>query len=155
MEMELIGQMADLSGFDDESFDLIFNPVSNVFAAEVRTVWKECARVLRPGGCLLAGFMNPCFFLFDHDEAEKTGELKVKYPLPYSDLDSIDEETLSRQMEAQLNLEFSHSWEDQIGGQCDAGLAITGFYEDDWDAESTVLQGWFPMMAATRSIKSR
>ena len=39
------GDMADLSAFADESFDLIFHPVSNLFAPDVRPVWRECHRV--------------------------------------------------------------------------------------------------------------
>lgn len=147
------GDMADLSDFENESYDLIFHPVSNVFAAAVRPVWKECARVLRPGGRLLSGFINPCFFLFDHLLAEETGELRVKYALPYSCLDSLDEEELSDQLEANLSIEFSHSLEDQIGGQTDAGLIITGLYEDTWDDESTALNSWMPTFMATRSEK--
>ena len=34
-------------------------PVSNVFVPDVRPVWREAFRVLRPGGSLLSGFMNP------------------------------------------------------------------------------------------------
>jgi len=97
--------------------------------------------------------MNPAFFLFDHEVLEETGELRVIHSLPYSDLESADEDLLADQLEAQLSLEYSHSWESQIGGQCEAGFAITGFYEDDWDAESTRLQGWMPMFAASRAIK--
>jgi len=55
------GDMADLSRFEDESFDLIFHPVSNVFSQHILPVWQHCARVLRPGGRLLSGFMNPDF----------------------------------------------------------------------------------------------
>ncbi|NNE93920.1 MAG: class I SAM-dependent methyltransferase [Verrucomicrobiales bacterium] len=154
LEIETIqGNMADLSAFADESFDLIFNPVSNVFAENLEPVWRECARVLRPGGRLLCGFLNPAFYLFDHELAEETGELKIIHRLPYSDLESTVTEPLSAQLEAQLSLEFSHSLETQIGGQCSAGLAVTGFFEDDWDKESTALQGWFPLYCATRSTK--
>ena len=42
------GDMADLSVFDDASFDVIFHPVSNIFAADIRPVWQHCARILRP-----------------------------------------------------------------------------------------------------------
>ncbi|MCC6415247.1 MAG: class I SAM-dependent methyltransferase, partial [Opitutaceae bacterium] len=83
------GDMADLSAFVDASFDLIFHPVSNVFVPDVNPVWRECARVLKPGGRLLAGFMNPAHFWFDHDEAEQTGQLVVKYRLPYADVTSL------------------------------------------------------------------
>ncbi len=147
------GDMADLSDLGSESFDLVFNPVSNVFAESLDPIWRECHRVLKPGGRLLCGFMNPAYYLFDHDLLEETGEFKVAYRLPYSDLESMDEAILSGFLESQLSLEYSHSWEAQIGGQCAAGLAITGFYEDDWDEESTRLQGWMPMFAATRAVK--
>ncbi len=48
------GDMADLSTFENESFDLIFHPVSNVFAENIEPVWKECFRVLKWNGRLLA-----------------------------------------------------------------------------------------------------
>lgn len=41
--------------FEDESFDLIFHPVSNCYIEDVFPVWKECYRVLKKGGILLAG----------------------------------------------------------------------------------------------------
>ena len=97
--------------------------------------------------------MNPAFYLFDHRLAEETGEVVVKHPLPYSDFENAGDDDLSEQLEAQLSLEYSHSWEEQLGGQCKAGLAITGFYEDCWDDESTALNKWFPTMAASCSSK--
>jgi ubiquinone/menaquinone biosynthesis C-methylase UbiE len=42
------GDMADLSIFKDESFDLIIHPVSNIFVENIRPVWSEAYRVLRP-----------------------------------------------------------------------------------------------------------
>jgi ubiquinone/menaquinone biosynthesis C-methylase UbiE len=49
------GDAADLSMFDDEIFDLVFNPCSTVFMPDVRAVWKEAYRVLRYGGILMTG----------------------------------------------------------------------------------------------------
>lgn len=149
----LQGDMADLSAFADQSFDLIFHPVSNVFVPDVLPVWKECHRILKPEGSLLSGFMNPAFFLFDHEHGEKTGELIVKYPLPYSDLESLSEDQLDNQIEANLSLEYSHSLQDQIGGQTRAGFMITDLYEDTWDDESTALNPYMPTFLATRALK--
>src|SRR5262249_22910863 len=59
------GDMADLSAFADGSFGLIFHPCSNCFVPDVSHVWREAARVLRPGGVLLAGFTNPALYIFD------------------------------------------------------------------------------------------
>src|SRR5918999_1564628 len=47
------GDMADLSMFTGESFDVVFHPVSNLFVPQVRPVWEEAFRVLRHGGVLL------------------------------------------------------------------------------------------------------
>ncbi len=149
----LQGDMADLSELEDASFDLIFHPVSNVFAPDVLPIWKECFRVLKPGGSLLSGFMNPAFFLFDHERGENTGELVIKYSLPYSDLNSLPEDILSDQIEANLSLEYSHSIQDQIGGQTRAGFLIADLYEDTWDDESTALNPYMPTFLATRAVK--
>lgn len=147
------GDMADLSIFPDVSFDLIFHPVSNVFVPDVKPVWRECARVLKPGGRLLAGFMNPAHFWFDHDEAQKTGQLIVKYRLPYSDLTSLTPAERAARIAANETLEFGHSLDDQIGGQLAADLVVTGFYEDNWSDEATPLNRYGPMYLATLARK--
>ena len=123
------GDMADLSAFADESFDLIFHPCSNLFVPDVRPVWTEAFRVLRRGGVLLSGFLNPVIYLFDYQLAER-GLLQVKHALPYSDVDSLTEEERAPLIERGDALEFGHTLEDQIGGQTHAGFVITGFYED-------------------------
>jgi SAM-dependent methyltransferase len=146
------GDMADLSMFADESFDLIFHPVSNLFVPDVRPVWAEAARVLRNGGTLLAGFVNPVVYIFDLELAEQQGILEVKYALPYSDLASLSEEERQRYVDNEEPFEFGHTLEDQIGGQCDAGLVITGFYED-YNAPSDPLSRVMPTFIATRAVK--
>lgn len=123
------GDMRDLSIFADQSFDLIFHPVSNLFVPEIRPVWREAFRVLRPGGALLAGFVNPLQFIFDWARAEK-GELVVCHSIPYSDLTGPTEDERRRFLEANDTIEFGHSLDDQIGGQLEAGFVLTGFFED-------------------------
>ena len=143
------GDMADLSVFKEGSFDFIVHPVSNCFVPDVRPVWKEAYRVLRPGGTLIAGFMNPIAYSFDEDLYEK-GIFQVKYKIPYSDLTSIsEEERLARYKDD--TIEFGHSLEDQIGGQLDAGFHLIGFYEDDWKEES--ISEYMPTFISTRAIK--
>lgn len=148
------GDMADLSIFYDASFDLIFHPVANVFVPDLTPVWQECARVLKPGGRLLAGYMNPAFFWFDHEECEKTGEWVVKYPLPFSEVTSLPPERFAKLVEANEILEFGHSLESQIGGQLKAGMVITELYEDNWSDEATPLNKYGPLYIATLARKS-
>ncbi len=147
------GDMADLSGFEPASFDLIFHPVSNCFAPAVRPVWRECARVLRSGGVLLAGFNNPVTYIFEQDALWERGEFVVRHPLPYADLTDMPPEQLERLLQRGEPVEYSHTLEDQIGGQCDAGLYITGMFEDRWSADVVALERFFPWFIATRAIK--
>src|SRR3954463_11870655 len=104
----VLGDMANLSAFPDARFDLIVHPVSNVFTPDVRPVWREAYRVLRPGASLLAGFMNPVQYLFD-DAALERGELRVAHRIPYSDLTSPTEQEHARLVESDRPLEFGHT----------------------------------------------
>ena len=144
------GDMADLSAFADESFGLVYHPVSNLFVPDVRPVWREAFRVLRRGGVLLAGFLNPVLYLFD-DRLGEGGGLKVRHSVPYSDLTSLTEAQRQRLVAASLAFEFGHTLADQIGGQTDAGFHITGFYEDVHPGLE--IAKYIPTYIATRALK--
>lgn len=147
----LEGDMSDLSTFPAGCFDLIVHPVSNLFVPNVLPVWQEAHRVLRPGGLLLAGFMNPVFYIFDRKLMDEQGVLQIRHSLPYSDLTSLSSASLQEIQEAGWPLEFGHTLEDQIGGQLKAGFVMTGFYEDR-DVRS-VLDDYMPIYVATRAVK--
>ncbi len=125
------GDMADLSRFADGTFDLIVNPCSTMFVPDVRPIWREAWRVLRPGGLFMAGFNNPISYLFDAFRADE-GELVVRHSLPYSDIADLTEAERARLIEDEQPFEWSHTLEDLIGGQIEAGFVIVGFYEDRW-----------------------
>ncbi|MBA3425680.1 MAG: class I SAM-dependent methyltransferase [Rubrobacter sp.] len=145
------GDMADLSVFSDGSFDLVFHPVSNLFVPDVRPVWDEAFRVLWSGGILMSGFLNPAVYIFDLELMDSTGEIRAKYTLPYADATSMSEEAVRRKIERGEPLEFSHTLEDQIGGQTEAGFVISGFYEDRHRDDP--LAARMPTLIATRAIK--
>lgn len=145
-----LGVMHDLSRFADGGFDLIFHPCSNGFAPEVRPVWRECHRVLRPGGRLLAGFANPVLYLFD-EEADLRGELIVKHRIPYADVTALDSAAVAKRIEAGEPLQYGHTLDDQIGGQIEAGFRIEGFFEDGFP--ETTLDRYLPSFIATLAVK--
>ena len=108
--------------FSDGFFDLIFHPVSNCYIRDVEPVWRECARILKPGGRLLAGLDSGINFLFEEDES------RVVNVLPYDPLsDPAKRAYLEEHGEG---IEFSHGISEQIGGQIRAGLAIKDVYDD-------------------------
>jgi len=144
------GDMKDLGTFPDGGFGLIVHPCSNAFVPDVRPVWREAFRVLRPGGAMLSGFTNPAVYLFDYAAMER-GELRVAYSIPYSDLSSLTEEQRSVLARQDQPLEWGHTLEDQIGGQLAAGFLLAGFYEDV--DPGSPLADRIPSYIATRAIK--
>lgn len=142
------GNMQDLSVFEDESFDCIVHPWSNGYIDDVRPVWKECARVLKKNGLLLAGFGNPISCIFHVGKFEK-GILQVENTIPYADIDHLDDPETKAIAEADGYL-WSHTLEDQIQGQIDAGFAIVGFYED---IGGSALDQYIKSSIATKAIK--
>jgi hypothetical protein len=81
------------------------------------------------------------------------GVLQLKYRLPYSDASDISEEERTKLYGPNAPYEFSHTLEDQIGGQLDAGFVLTGFFEARKDNDR--LGQYFPNYIATRAIKPR
>jgi SAM-dependent methyltransferase len=150
------GDMADLNMFDDESFDVVVNPVSTPFVPDVRPVWREAYRVLRPGGILITGFCNPAIYIFDLAASEDHGRLEVKYTLPFSDVEQLTEAERQRFIDRDEPLEHSHTLNDLIGGQLDAGFVLTDMFEDNWyeDGKQKIpLARHMPMFLATRALK--
>lgn len=145
------GDMADLSVFSDESFDMVFNPCSTAFTPNVRTVYREVARVLKPQGVFMTGFTQPFYYLFDVRLAE-SGIFTVKYCQPYSDLESLSEEELKYFTDQSEPVVFGHSLEDHFQGQMDGGLYMTAMYEDIWGGENPA-DKHFPSFVALRSVK--
>lgn len=147
------GDMNDLSEFQNEEFDLIVHPVSNLFVKDVRPVWKEASRVLKNNGIMISGFTNPLLFIFD-DEEDLKGNLVVKNSIPYSSLDHLSAEEVKEYIEANHTIEFGHTLEDQIQGQIDAGFVIAGLYEDDFGG-SRPIDKYIKCFIATKSIKMK
>lgn len=145
-----LGDMADLSRFPDASFDFIFHPCSNIFVPDLKPVWSECYRVLRPGGQLIAGMANPAKYIFDQFLLDE-GQMVVKYKLPYCDISDLPAEERQRLIDDEQPFEWSHTLEEQIGEQLAVGFHLIGFYEDRWSGGA--LDAIMNTFIATRSLK--
>ena len=141
----LRGDMTRPLPFADGSFDLIFHPVSNCYVEEVEPIWRECFRVLRPGGVLLAGLDNGINFLFEGED-----ETKVVNRLPFNPLKNPEQmEQLQRD---DCGVQFSHTLEEQLGGQLRAGFRLTELYEDT-NGAGRLHEMNIPSFVATRAVK--
>ena len=147
----VLGNMQDLSGFEAGSFDLIVNPCSNSFVPDLQQVWQEAHRVLKTGGELLVGFVNPLFYIFDYDQMEDQGKLIVRHKIPYSDLDSLGESEKAELLAQKEPVIFGHSLEQQIAGQLSAGFVIIDFFEDN-DPQYAISE-FLDVFIATRAKK--
>ena len=145
------GDMNDLSVFELNSFDAVFNPCSTGFVPDVANVYSQVGRVLKPGGIFMTGFANPVIYLLDILLAEK-GEFKLKYAQPYSDLLSLDDMELKHFMDANEPLVYGHSLTAHFKGQIDAGLQIIDMFEDFWGEENP-LDRHFPGFISTLARK--
>ncbi len=142
------GDMADLSAFADDS------PPSTLFIPDVAPVWRECYRVLQPGGVLMTGFLNPDEFVFDHGALDTEGAFVVKYPLPYVEHATLSPQELEARIRARAMFHFSHTMEAQLGGLTRAGFVLTGFYEDRRpEADGNPIRHYMPSYFVARAQK--
>ncbi|MBA4699176.1 MAG: class I SAM-dependent methyltransferase [Ruminococcus sp.] len=131
--------------FDNDSFDLIFHPVSNCFIEDVMHVWKECYRILKKDGRSMAGLDNGFNYLFDEEN-----EKEVKYRLPFNPLK--DKEQLKALEKDDSGIQFSHTLEEQIRGQLKAGFMLIDLYEDT-NGQGILREYGVPTFWATLAVK--
>jgi len=144
-KIEIIrGDMTKRLPFDDESFDIIFHPVSNCYVKDVDHVFRECYRVLKKGGLLIAGLGLEIEYAFDNSETT------VINRMPF---DPIANEDQRKQLEEDdSGMQFSHSLEEQIGGQLRAGFRLVDLYEDT-NGEGRLHEMNIKTFIATKAIK--
>lgn len=144
-EIEIVrADMTKPLPFPDGSFDLIFHPVSNCYVEQVEPIWQECARVLKPGGVLLAGLDNGVNFWFDEDERVLT------YTMPFNPLVNPEHRALLEKQDC--GMQFSHTIEEQIGGQLRAGFQLTDIYGDT-NGEGNLHKHNITSFWATRAVR--
>lgn len=131
--------------FEDETFDLIFHPVANCYVEEVKPIWKECYRVLKKGGILLSGTDFYINYIVDDDET------MIVNHLPFNPLKNPDQ--MKQLEDDDCGVQFSHTLEEQINGQLEAGFTLTALYEDI-NEEGRLHDLNIPTFLAMRSVKN-
>ena len=145
-EIRLIkGDMTQPLPFGDNSFDYVVNPVSNHYIEEVCPVFAEIYRVLKPGGTFLAGLDTGIYWAFWGKEEDR-----LVNRLPFDPLK--DENLRKRLMEEDMSLVFSHTLEEQIGGQLKAGFILKDLLEDTNEA-GPFYEYNVPVFILTRAVK--
>jgi SAM-dependent methyltransferase len=139
--------------FDDNTFDIIFHPVSNVYIEDVYHVFNECFRVLKNGGILLSGLDNGINFLIDNSE-DLGKPLIIENKLPYNPLKNPQQ--MEKLLKEDSGVQFSHTFDEQIGGQLKAGFILVGAFEDfntdkGWDIFTNY---GIPSFWATKALKN-
>ncbi len=118
------GSMDDLSALADASFDIVLQPVSTCYLPEVRTVYREVARITVPGGLYLSQHKQPTSLQASLAPSPGGYEVTEPYyrrgPLP---------PVVGSQHREEGTLEFLHRWEELIGGLCRAGFVIEDLVE--------------------------
>ena len=120
----LHASMDDLSMLNDQSFDIVHQPVSTCYVPDIRKVYSEIARVLRDGGLYISQHKQPTSAQITRRDERNHFVVGIEYyhsgPLPRI------EDTSYRERGA---AEYLHRWDDLIGGLCRTGFVIEDLRE--------------------------
>ena len=136
------GDMRNLSRFADASFDIVWQPYSINFVPDVRPVFGEAARVVRPGGFYTVMWHNPFSQAVDDEQWTSEHGYPLKWPYTDGEIDpaifksanwTIDTESGER-VEVEGLREFRHTMRTFLNGLIDSGFVIRRFSEHGtWD----------------------
>ena len=121
------GDMAELSMFQDDEFDLVAHPVSTCYVPDIEPVFAEIARVLRPGGLYVSQHKQPMNLQASLELVQ--GRYVIETPVDHAAKSlSIGQSSLLREPET---VEFAHSLDAILGGICRTGMSIEAISEPD------------------------
>ena len=114
------------------------------YVEKVEPIFQECYRILKKGGILLGGYDIGINFAFDESEE------MLAHPLPYNPMQ--DEKLYQESIANGWGIQFSHTLEEQLGGQLHAGFHLTDLYEDT-NGEGNLCRHHIPSFVAVRAVK--
>jgi len=118
------GSMDNLAIFSAAEFDAVVHPVSSCYLASVQSVYREVARVVRPGGLYVSQHKSPVSLQTSATASAEGYVIDQTYyreePLPPAERGRLREAG---------TIEFLHRWEELIGGMCRAGFVVEDLIE--------------------------
>lgn len=116
--------MDELSCFAAGEFDLVVQPVSTCYVPQIGPVYREVARIVKPGGLYISQHKTPQSLQADVSPAAKGYELTEPYyrtgPLP---------PVVGSRHREEGTLEYLHRWDELLGLLCRAGFVIEDVVE--------------------------
>lgn len=116
--------MDDLSMFADGAFEIVLQPVSTCYIADVAAVFREVARVLREDGIYISQHKQPASLQAETlpsgrgylvvEPAERAAPLPPTLPCFHREADAV---------------EYLHRWQALIGGMCRSGFVVEDLVE--------------------------
>ena len=116
----LCASMDHLDGLASASFDIVVQPVSSCYVADLDRVHAEVARVLKSGGLYIVQHKQPASL-----QASTEGAYVVGFPC--AEGAALSEQPAPHREPG--TTEFIHGLESLIGGLCRAGFVIEAFSE--------------------------
>lgn len=116
--------MDELPGLRAAEFDIVIHPVSTCYLPDIAPVFREVARVIRPGGLYISQHKTPTNLQAEQAPGGRGYELTEPYyrtgPLP---------PVLGSRLREEGTLEYLHRWEEIIGQMCRSGFVIEDLVE--------------------------
>jgi len=111
------GDMRDLSCFAEDSFDVVCQAAASSWIPQIRQVYEQVARVLRPGGLYRVDFANHVTEFSDHPDAQNG-----KVPLSVKSMVYHHEGRPD-------DIQFRHDLSDVFNGLLDSGFALQRVFD--------------------------
>jgi SAM-dependent methyltransferase len=117
--------MTSMPMLRDGEFDLVIHPVSTCYVQDIQPMFREVARVLKPGGLYVSQHKQPMNLQCSLEP--RAGHYVVEHPPSSSQ--SVTPSVGPSRLREPGTREFAHSLESLVGGICRAGMVIEDLVE--------------------------
>ncbi|HBJ35887.1 MAG TPA: class I SAM-dependent methyltransferase [Planctomycetaceae bacterium] len=126
----LQASMDRLDMLADGSFDIVVHPVSTCYVPDVLPVFREVARVLRPGGVYVSQHKSPISLQASHSrDAMACYRIEHAYYRNDAIPGPSQPSAASKRLRERGAVEYLHRMEELIGGICRSSMVIEDFIE--------------------------